>query len=118
MLQMDATSFARELRVRSTDAERLMWHHLRARRLDGYKFKRQYPVGSYIADFVCLKHRLIVELDGSQHASSNWDRVRDQFLVAEGFEVIRIWNNDVFGNLAGVLEHILARVHARSEEKK
>jgi very-short-patch-repair endonuclease len=111
------TKFARELRRNSTDAERLLWRHLRARRLAGHKFKRQCPVGKYIVDFVCWETKLIVELDGGQHADNALDIERDEYLAAEGFKVLRIWNPEVFNNTAGVLERIWAFILELSHEE-
>ncbi len=98
---------ARALRRNSTDVEQTMWRLLRDRRLAGTKFRRQVPIGPYVADFACVQHRLVVELDGGQHAGSDSDTRRDAFLVAEGWRVIRFWNNDVTGNRNGVLERLL-----------
>jgi very-short-patch-repair endonuclease len=97
---------ARRLRRNATDAERMMWRLLRDRRLSGIKFRRQVPVGPYIADFASIRHRIIVELDGGQHADSFHDAGRDAFLAAEGWRVLRFWNNDVMTNRVGVLESI------------
>jgi very-short-patch-repair endonuclease len=94
---------ARSLRRRSTDAEQRLWGLLRDRRLVGFKFRRQVPVGRYIADFACYEAKLIVELDGSQHADSAYDRERDAELQADGFQVLRIWNGDLFRHRDGVL---------------
>ena len=101
---------ARELRQRSTDVEKQLWSALRAGRLAGHKFRRQQPIGPFIADFVCQQARLIVELDGSQHAENDRDRRRDEFLAGKGYRVLRFWNSDVVENQAGVLEAILAAV--------
>ena len=79
---------AQELRARSTDAERLLWGRLRARRLCGLKFVRQFPIAGYFADFACRERMLIVELDGDQHAESAYDAVRDARLVAEGYRCL------------------------------
>lgn len=98
-------SRARELRRASTPEERLLWSRLRNRQL-GAVFRRQQPLGFYFADFVCLEHKLVIELDGSQHAGSEYDAVRDAALQARGFRVLRFWNNEVRGNLNGVLERI------------
>ncbi|WP_322618619.1 endonuclease domain-containing protein [Deinococcus terrestris] len=98
-------SRARELRRRSTPEERLLWSRLRNRQL-GAVFRRQQPLGFYFADFACLEHKLIVELDGSQHTNSAYDAVRDADLRARGFRVLRFWNNEVRDNLDGVLERI------------
>jgi very-short-patch-repair endonuclease len=99
---------ARVLRKNLTAAEHKLWYLLRDRRFEGYKFRRQYPVGPYIADFACTKYGLIVELDGSQHADQmEYDRARDQYLQQQGYRVIRIWNNEIFKNTEGVMLHIL-----------
>jgi len=95
--------FARALRRNATDAERIMWQLLRDRRLAGVKFRRQVPIGPFIADFVSVEHRLVVELDGGQHAESAGDVRRDRFLLADGWRVVRFWNNEVMGNREGVL---------------
>jgi very-short-patch-repair endonuclease len=91
-----------------TDAERRLWYHLRAHRFDSYKFKRQIPIGPYVVDFACLGRKLIIEIDGGQHADNLQDIVRDDYLRAEGFLVLRFWNNDVLRNTNGVLEVILS----------
>jgi very-short-patch-repair endonuclease len=83
-----------------------MWRLLRDRRLGGVKFRRQVPIGPFIADFASIGHRLVVELDGGQHADSETDVRRDRFLKADGWRVVRFWNNDVMGNREGVLEAI------------
>jgi very-short-patch-repair endonuclease len=98
---------ARRLRRDSTDAERRLWAVLRDRRLAGYRFRRQHPIGDYIVDFVCTKHRLIVEADGGQHADNQADEGRTRFLQAGGWRVLRFWNNDVLANSEGVVETIL-----------
>jgi very-short-patch-repair endonuclease len=105
---VDWRTFARQLRSASTDAERLLWFRLRGRRLAGLKFRRQHPLGPYIVDFVCLEERIVVEADGGQHAAAeNQDAERDGWLRAQGFTVLRFWNNDIMENLEGVLEAIL-----------
>jgi very-short-patch-repair endonuclease len=86
-----------------TDAERKLWFALRDRRFAAFKFRRQVPVGPYVADFLCYASRLIVEVDGGQHADSERDAVRDRWLVQNNFHVVRFWNNDVLQNLEGVL---------------
>ena len=98
---------ARELRRNSTDAERLLWRHLRDRRLAGLKFRRQQPLGPFFADFVCLEAHLIVEVDGGQHAHrTRQDDSRTQYLCKLGFRVLRYWNNDVLRDVRAVLEEI------------
>ena len=101
-------SRARNLRTEMTDAERRLWFRLRAHRFQGASFRRQVPIGPYIVDFLCLSARLIIEVDGGQHASSqaNHDVVRDAYLREQGFRVLRFWNNDVLENFEGVLESI------------
>ena len=99
--------FARQLRVTSTDAEFRLWQRLRNRALGGFKFRRQFPVGPYIADFICIERKLIVELDGGQHADNPADERRTRFLELRGYRVIRFWNPDVLSNTDGVLEMIL-----------
>jgi very-short-patch-repair endonuclease len=101
--------FAKELRTNLTEAERLLWRHLRSRRLEDYKFRRQQIIGLYIVDFVCFEAKLIVELDGGQHAESvAYDHSRTAFLTTAGFRVMRFWNNEVLGNLESVLACIRA----------
>ena len=85
---------AREMRREQTDAERNLWKHLRAGRFDGLKFRRQYPIPPYIADFCCVEKKLVIELDGSQH-SVEVDATRTACLEAHGFHVLRFWDNDV-----------------------
>jgi very-short-patch-repair endonuclease len=99
-----STQRARDLRRRSTDAEWTLWLALRDRRFGGFKFARQHPIGPYYVDFVCREQRLIIEVDGGQHADSATDRRRDCHLASLGYRIVRVWNSDVLGNLAGVLE--------------
>jgi very-short-patch-repair endonuclease len=94
---------ARRLRVNQTDAEIVLWSRIRNRQIDGHKFARQVPIGAYVCDFVCREKNLVIEVDGGQHAESAADAVRDRYLIAEGYRVLRFWNNDVLGNLEGVL---------------
>jgi very-short-patch-repair endonuclease len=92
-----------------TDAERAIWFAVRDRRLGGFKFKRQWSIGSHVADFCCIERRLVVEVDGGQH-SSDRDAARTRSLNEFGYRVIRYWNNEVLGNLDGVLTHLLAEL--------
>jgi very-short-patch-repair endonuclease len=101
---------ARALRRDATDTERIMWGLLRDRRLGGVKFRRQVPIGPFVADFASIAHRLVVELDGGQHANSATDARRDAFLADAGWRVLRFWNNDVTGNREGVLASIAQAV--------
>jgi very-short-patch-repair endonuclease len=93
-----------------TDAERKLWFALRDRRLAGTKFRRQVPIGPFIADFACYESRLVVEVDGGQHFGSARDARRDRWLADNDFSVLRFWNNDVLRNLNGVLERIVENV--------
>jgi len=103
----DGTPRARQLRTASTDAELLLWKYLRARNLSGTKFRRQFPIGGYIADFVCLEAKLIVEADGSQHAdNAAHDALRTMTLRELGYRVMRFWNNDVLQSTEAVLIEI------------
>ncbi len=99
-----ATATARRLRANQTDVEKRLWSRLRNRGLLGLKFRRQVPLGDFVADFVCADHALVVELDGGQHASSEArDGRRTARLGARGWRVIRFWNNDINENIEGVL---------------
>ena len=98
---------ARGLRRNMTDAEQKLWRHLRHRQLAGHRFRRQCPIGPYIVDFVCLERRLVVEVDGGQHAGSARDLRRDGWLGAQGFLVLRFWNNEVLEQIEGVCDMIL-----------
>ena len=99
---------AKRLRREMTDAERKLWSVLRDRSLEGAKFRRQQPIGPFVADFVCQEQRLIVEADGGQHAESVSDNRRTLFLKAKGYRVLRLWNNDILSNLDGVAQVIAA----------
>jgi very-short-patch-repair endonuclease len=101
---------ARSLRRALTVAELAVWTRIRGRRLGGFKFVRQEPIGRYYVDFVCRERRLIIELDGGQHAESPADRHRDRALCALGYRVIRIWNHDVIENPDGVLQMLLSEL--------
>lgn len=94
---------ARTLRSRLTSAERKLWYALRDRRFESFKFRRQVPMGRFIADFVCFEARLIVEVDGGQHADSPRDQYRDRWFTANRFRVLHFWNNEVLSNLEGVM---------------
>jgi very-short-patch-repair endonuclease len=100
---------ARRLRRAQTDVERKLWYALRDRRFHAYRFRRQQPVGAYVVDFICFEHRLIIELDGSQHAEPDQlahDVTRTRYLESEGFRVLRFWNVELNDNFTGVLEVI------------
>jgi very-short-patch-repair endonuclease len=105
-----STGRARSLRRAQTPAEFALWARIRSRQLGGFKFVRQEPIGRYYVDFVCRDRRLIVELDGGQHAERRGDRERDGELCGLGYRVIRFWNNDVVENLDGVLQTLLSEL--------
>jgi very-short-patch-repair endonuclease len=99
--------FAKALRRSMTDAERLIWMHLRAGRFGEWKFRRQVPLGPYVVDFVCFRARLVVELDGGQHVErADYDSARTAWLDANGFRVIRFWNHDALLRTDDVLAAI------------
>jgi very-short-patch-repair endonuclease len=104
------TERARDLRVNATKAELLVWRYLRDRQLGGFKFVRQEPIGRYYVDFVCRERQVIIEIDGGQHAGSESDRQRDAELGSLGYRVIRLWNNDVLGNIEGAMQMLLAEL--------
>lgn len=100
----------KDLRARSTDAERLLWQRLRGRQICDLKFFRQFSIGPYILDFYCPKIQFAIELDGSQHATEHglaYDHERTSYLESKGIKIIRFWNNEVLTNIEGVLEKIL-----------
>jgi very-short-patch-repair endonuclease len=98
------------MRAQMTEAERKLWQHLSLRQAESYKFRRQLPLGRYIVDFVCLKARLIIEVDGGQHAErGNYDNARDVWLRSQGFTVLRFWNDQVLKNIDAVMAVILLR---------
>jgi very-short-patch-repair endonuclease len=100
-------SRARVLRNNPTEAERLLWQHLRLRQLGGYKFRRQQSLGNYVVDFVCLGKRLIIEVDGGQHSTqAAYDEQRTTWIEQQGFRVLRFWNNEGLQNIEGVKEAI------------
>jgi very-short-patch-repair endonuclease len=101
-------AFVKSLRKRSTDAESLLWKHLRAKRLKGLKFRKQEPIGKYIADFVCYEKQIIIEVDGGQHSiDKDRDNERDIWFKGEGFKVLRFWNNEVLTDTEAVLTAIM-----------
>lgn len=108
------TNRSRSLRKADNDAEGALWSDLRGRRLNE-QFVRQHLIGHYYAEFACRKARLVVEVDGSQHANDEGDRVRDNFMVSEGWSVLRIWNVDVLSDRAAVLDTIVAALECRLE---
>ena len=99
------TKYARELRTNPTEAEKYLWYMLRSKNL-GFKFRRQAIIGPYIVDFVCFEKKLILELDGGQHADSFEDKKRDKWLQQREYDILRFWNNDVLRNRDGVIQKI------------
>jgi len=108
------TGLARRLRRDSTSAESRLWNRLRSRAIDGHKFVRQEPIGRYVVDFVCRERRLIIEVDGGQHAENLEDAFRDQWLREHKYRILRFWNNDVMSNMDGVLETIAESLRAET----
>jgi len=104
--------FAKKLRENATDVETILWYRLRNRQIEGFKFRRQQPIGKYIVDFVCIEKMLIIELDGGQHAEQIiYDDERTKYLSKLGYKVTRFWNNEVLTNLNGVLECIMEQLN-------
>jgi len=106
----------RKLRRNQTDAEERLWMNIRDRQLNGIKFRRQQPIGNYIVDFVSFEKKLIIEIDGGQHNYSqiiNQDELRTDWLIKDGYQVIRFWNNEVLENLEGVLLKIKETLETR-----
>lgn len=101
------TTIARALRRNMTEAEHHLWRHLRHRQLLGHRFRRQHPLGPYIADFVCIEKWLVIEVDGSQHLESPDDAWREAWMGGQGFTTLRCWNHDVLQRTDLVLEMIL-----------
>ncbi|MEJ2624912.1 MAG: endonuclease domain-containing protein [Pseudolabrys sp.] len=105
---------ARRLRHNATNAEEILWRHLRRLQTRGTHFRRQVPIGSYVVDFACMAARLVIEVDGSQHGEGEGqvrDRKRTQWLEAEGYRVLRFWNNDVTQNSRAVLDAIYGALY-------
>ena len=100
--------YARQLRKDSSDAENYLWHRLRNNNLQGYKFRRQYPIPPYIVDFICIKRKLIIELDGGQHMDqTSYDNKRAIFLHSKGYKILRFWNVEIFTETENVINAIL-----------
>ena len=106
---------ARRLRRPATDAEVELWRHLKGRQFDGHKFRRQFPVAGYIADFACVEVKFAIELDGGQHLEAQpYDERRTQRMKTNGYQVLRFWNDDVLLRTNLVLEEILRHLRERS----
>jgi very-short-patch-repair endonuclease len=113
-LSPSASAISRETCVTSLPTQKgAMWRLLRDRRLTRFKFRRQVPFQNFILDFVCFEKRVVIEIDGSQHAESARDTIRDSVLIAEGFRIERYWNNDVLQQPSAVLEDIFAKLAER-----
>ena len=107
--------YAKSLRKNATEAETLLWSRLKAKQMEGIKFRRQQPIGRFIVDFVSFEKRIVVELDGSQHAiEKEKDRKRDRLLKNNDFVVLRFWDNEVFENMEGILEVIRKKCISKS----
>jgi very-short-patch-repair endonuclease len=107
---------ARRLRATPTAAELRLWRHLRQKQLEGFRFRRQVPIGPYIADFACIERSLIIEVDGGQHSwNEAADDRRTEWLNAHGWQVVRYWNNEVMENIEGVLTHLVGVLCAGGE---
>jgi very-short-patch-repair endonuclease len=108
-IKAEITANARSLRAGMTDVERMLWRSLRGKQLANFRFRRQHPIGRYIADFVCIERKLLIELDGGQHQDQVvYDERRTEYLQLQGWQILRFWNNDVVSNLDGVLSNIAA----------
>ncbi|MGE4154568.1 MAG: endonuclease domain-containing protein [Hydrogenophaga sp.] len=112
-VRADAKEKARELRGRMTEAENLLWLQLKGRRFQGFKFRRQRPLGPYVLDFICLEAGLVIEIDGGQHdAQQVYDQARTALIEAQGLSVIRFWNHEVMNETPAVLEKIWQTLQA------
>ena len=110
---------AKELRRNLTEAEKLLWSKIRRDQIDGLPFRKQVPIGDYIADFACLPIKLVLEVDGGQHdARKAHDDARTAVLEAQGYRVLRFWNNEVFGNIEGVLQVIVAMCRSLTQSSR
>lgn len=108
-----ANAHAHALRRDCTDAERRLWTLLRGRRLEGFKFRRQHPIGMFIADFACVMARLVIEADGGQHCDAADDARRTAWLGERGWRVVRFWNDDILARPEVVVEVVLAELRGR-----
>ena len=108
-------TFARAMRNDSTKAENMLWQQLRNRQMDGHKFRRQVPLDGYILDFLCMESRLIIEVDGGQHAENRRDAVRDAHFRSQGFRILRYWNEEIETGLDFVCNSVMAVLKDRGE---
>ena len=108
------TDRAKHLRKNATNAERLLWHHLRRYQINGHKFRRQQPMGRYIVDFVCFEKKVIIELDGGHHSQQvEYDTTRTEWLESQGFRVLRFWNNQIMKETDAVKSVILEALESQ-----
>jgi very-short-patch-repair endonuclease len=117
-LRLHEARRARELRQNQSEAERRLWRRLRSRLLGGFKFVRQEPIGPYFVDFVCREEKLVVEIDGATHSTDDErfrDAKREEFLRERGYRIARFGNDEVYSNIEGVFDTILAALKRRSE---
>ncbi|PHS37190.1 MAG: hypothetical protein COA91_10785 [Robiginitomaculum sp.] len=118
MTKPTKTKLARKLRQTQSNAEAIFWREVRGRIVGGFKFRRQVPIDKFIADFVCESAKLIIELDGHQHADTkDADLARTETLETKGYRVIRFWNHDVYNNLDGVMIEVLAELELASNRE-
>ena len=113
-LKNNNIKIAKNLRKNVTDTEKYLWKYLKGNQLEGFKFRRQHPIGKYIVDFVNTERRIIIELDGGQHLENKKDKLRDRWLEEQGYEVLRFWDNEVLNNVEGVLEFIREKLSSPS----
>ncbi|HEX2889389.1 endonuclease domain-containing protein [Vineibacter terrae] len=111
--QLGTTTRARELRRDATDVEKRLWQRLRGRQIENLKFVRQQAIGPYYGDFACREARVVIELDGGQHADSEYDARRDAFMISQSYIVLRFWNTEVMENIEGVIGRIVEAVRNR-----
>ncbi|MHB0953648.1 MAG: endonuclease domain-containing protein [Allorhizobium sp.] len=105
---------ARQMRTDATDPEAIFWSHVRNRLLNGHKFRRQVPIGPYIVDFLCADKKLIVELDGFQHAEDPRDEIRDRYLSSLGYRILRFWNQEIYADVGQALVHVVEVLEDRA----
>ena len=110
---------AKDMRNNSTLPETILWNYLKKRQLNGLKFRRQQPIGKYIVDFLCCTKKIIIELDGGQHSKNEkYDKIRDKYLNDKGYSVIRIWNNDIYNNIEGVMKYLNDKTKSPTRKSK
>ena len=114
MKKRNKIAIAKKLRINFTDTEKYLWKYLRGRQLEGFKFRRQHPIGKYIVDFINIESKIIIEVDGGQHLENKKDKSRDKWLEEQGYEVLRFWDNEVLTNIEGVLESIRKKFYSPS----